>query len=150
MGNIVCPLVQCAHLDGGRRCETFTPFGQLCMPHSISDLGLSLLRSRIPGTMFGLRAAKVFEAGEHVAWYSGIVVERSRSHPNRDWLVWICSTRVLDTRRSDEPGLARWVNSSRGTGLPSNVRIVTCARTNSVRLVASSRIVVGEEILADY
>jgi hypothetical protein len=54
-------------------------------------------------------------------------------------------TQCRDARRTDEPGLARWINDSRGTSHRNNVKL-----TGSYTAKATRNIAANAELFASY
>lgn len=67
--------VRCKHKSGQRQCKRRTYLGSRCMQHSVMDLGLKVARSTIKHAGRGLFAAKGFDKGDIIDYYTGEVLD---------------------------------------------------------------------------
>ena len=130
----------------GERCKLRTGRGRKCWHHTLRDDNLRVKQSTVPAAGLGLfTGAKPMKKGASIP-YTGQDLSRraiDRRYGDATAQYTLCRAQSCrDARRTDEPGLARWINDSRGT---PNVRL-----TGAFTAKATRRIPPHTELFASY
>ena len=133
----------------GERCRLRTARGRKCWQHALKQDNLRVKSSNVTAAGLGLfTGAKPMKKGARIK-YSGEQLTRTqvdRRYKNETAQYTLCrSQSCRDARRTDEPGLARWINDSRGTPMRNNVRLTGGFTAKAVRNIPPNT-----EIFASY
>ena len=134
----------------GERCRLRSARGRMCWLHALRDLNLRVKTSNVKGAGLGLYTGnKPLKKGASVP-YTGESLTRAqvdRRYKNETAQYTLCRSAksCRDAIRSDEPGLARFINDSRGTTHRNNMRL-----TGAYTAKATRRIPPHTELFASY
>ena len=135
----------------GERCRLRTASGRKCWQHTLKQDNLRVKTSNVPAAGLGLfTGAKPMKKGASIP-YTGENLSRRAIDINRygdataQYTLCRSKTQCRDARRTDEPGLARWINDSRGTTMRNNAKL-----TGGFTAKASRNIPANTEIFASY
>ena len=134
----------------GERCRLRTTRGRKCWRHTLRDDNLRVKQSNVPAAGLGLfTGAKPMKKGASIP-YTGENLSRSaidRRYGDETAQYTLCrsNTHCRDARRTDTPGLARWINDSRSTTHRNNVKL-----TSAYTAKATRNIPPNTEIFASY
>ena len=135
----------------GARCRLRTARGRKCWHHTKRDDNLRVKDSGIPGAGLGLFADREpIKRGARVTTYTGqdltrAQVQRRYKGERGEYVLCRSKNSCRDSRRTDEPGLGRWVNDARGTGKRPNARL-----TRAYTVKATKNIPPFSQILVSY
>ena len=144
---------QCIATAGstGQRCKLRTARGRKCWHHTLRDENLRVKTSGVARAGLGLFSGKKkIKKGKSITKYTGEAMTRQEvetrySGKTAQYTLCASKTKCRDARRTDEPGLARWVNDSRGTKKKNNAKL-----TQSYTVKATRNIPPNTEIFAGY
>ena len=131
------------------RCKLRTARGKKCWHHTRRDEGLRVKASGVTEAGLGLYTTRPMKKGTSIK-YSGEQLTRAqvnRRHQSETAQYTLCRSAqsCRDARRTDEPGMARWINDSRGTPMRNNARLTGAYTARATRNIPSNT-----EILASY
>ena len=134
----------------GERCRLRSGRGRLCWQHALRDLNLRVKTSNVKAAGLGLYSGKKAIKKGTLIPYSGEQLTRAqidRRYGDKTAQYTLCRSAksCLDARRTDEPGMARWINDSRGTSHRNNTRL-----TGAYTATATRKIPPNTEIFASY
>ena len=133
----------------GQRCKLRTARGRKCWHHTLRDENLRVKKSGVKGAGLGLFSGKKrIKKGKSIK-YTGQDVSRAavtaRYPGGAQYVLCRSKTACKDARRTDEKGMGRWVNDSRGTKKKNNARL-----TKAYSVKATRNIPPHTEIFASY
>ena len=134
----------------GERCRLRTARGRKCWQHALKQDNLRVKPSNVKAAGLGLYSGKkAIRKGTSIK-YSGEQLTRAqidRRYGDKTAQYTLCRSAksCLDARRTDEPGMARWINDSRGTSHRNNTRL-----TGGFTATATRKIPPNTEIFASY
>ena len=133
----------------GERCKLRTARGRRCFHHSRRDEGLRVKASNVAAAGLGLYTTRPMKKGTSIK-YTGeeltrAQVDRRYGDETAQYTLCRSAQSCRDARRSDEPGMARWINDSRGTSHRNNVKLTGAYTAKAVRNIAANR-----ELFASY
>ena len=135
----------------GQRCKLLTARGRKCWHHTLRDENLRVKKSGVPGAGLGLYSGKKrFKKGISITKYTGEKVSRQEVEKRyrkttAQYALCGSKTKCRDARRTDEPGLGRWANDSRGTKKRNNAKLTAAYSVKSTRNIPPDT-----EIFASY
>ena len=136
----------------GQRCKLRTARGRKCWHHTLRDQNLRVKKSGVPGAGLGLYSGKKrIKKGTSITKYTGEELTKQAIHKRYPGKMTaqhaLCGskTKCRDARRTDEPGLGRWANDSRGTKKRNNARLTAGYSVQSTRTIPPDT-----EIFASY
>ena len=136
----------------GEQCKLRTARGRKCWHHTLRDDNLRVKKSGVPGAGLGLYSGKKrIKKGKSITKYTGEEMTKRAIHkryPGKTTAQYtLCSSKAKcrDARRTDEPGLGRWANDSRGTKRRNNAKLTSAYTVKSTRTIPPDT-----EIFASY
>ena len=134
----------------GERCRLRTARGRKCFHHSLRDDNLRVKQSSVKAAGLGLfTGAKPMKKGASIPYtgenLSRRAIDRRYGDSTAQYTLCRSKTQCRDALRTDTPGLARWINDSRGTTMRNNAKL-----TGGFTAKASRNIPANTEILASY
>ena len=135
----------------GQRCKLRTARGRKCWHHTLRDHNLRVKPSGVKGAGLGLYSGKKrIKKGTSITRYTGEQMTRKevgQRYPGKRGQYTLCGSKAKcrDARRSDEPGLGRWANDSRGTKKRNNAKLTQAYTVKSTRTIPPDT-----EIFASY
>ena len=133
----------------GERCRLRTARGKKCWLHTRRDEGLRVKASAVTEAGLGLYTTRPMKKGASIPYtgenLSRSAIDRRYGGATAQYTLCRSKTKCRDARRTDEPGLARWINDSRGTPMRNNVRL-----TGGFTAKATRNIPPNTEIFASY
>jgi hypothetical protein len=136
----------------GQRCKLRTARGRKCWHHTLRDDNLRIKKSGVKGAGLGLFSGKKrIKKGTSITRYTGEKVSRQevkKRYPGKTTAQYtLCGskTKCRDARRTDESGLGRWANDSRGTKKRNNAKLTSAYTVKSTRTIPPDT-----EIFASY
>ena len=143
---------QCAAIaeSTGQRCRLRTARGRKCWQHALKQDNLRVKQSNVAAAGLGLftgskpmkKGASIPYTGENL---SRRAIDRRYGDATAQYTLCRSKTQCRDARRTDTPGLARWINDSRGTTMRNNAKL-----TGGFTAKASRNIPANTEIFASY
>ena len=133
----------------GERCRLRTARGRKCWQHTLQD-NLRVKSSNVTAAGLGLfTGAKPMRKGTSIPYtgenLSRRAIDRRYGDATAQYTLCRSKTQCRDARRTDTPGLARWINDSRGTTMRNNAKL-----TGGFTAKASRNIPANTEIFASY
>ena len=126
----------------GERCKLRTARGRRCFHHSLRDHNLRVKKSSVPNGGLGLYSGtKPIRKGRTITQYTGeplsraAVDERYPGDVTAQYVLCGSKRKCRDARRTDEPGLGRWANDSRGTKKRNNAKLTSSYTVKSTRTI---------------
>ena len=134
----------------GERCKLRTARGRKCWHHTLRDDNLRVKKSNVPAAGLGLfTGAKPMKKGASIPYtgenLSRRAIDRRYGDATAQYTLCRSKTHCRDARRTDTPGLARWINDSRGTAHRNNVKLTSAYTAKATRNIAANT-----EIFASY
>ena len=136
------------------RCKLRTTRGRKCWHYTLRDHNLRVKKSGVKGAGLALYSGKKkIKKGTSITKYTGEKVTKQaiqKRHPGKTTAQYtLCGskTKCRDARRTDEPGLGRWANDSRGGKKRNNARRTAAY---SVKSTHTRNIPPDAEIFASY
>ena len=143
---------RCSAIAGstGEQCKLRTARGRKCFHHTRRDEGLRVKASAVTEAGLGLYTTRPMKKGTSITKYTGeeltrAQVDRRYGDETAQYTLCRSAQSCRDARRSDEPGMARWINDSRGTAMRNNVRLTSAYTAKATRNIAANR-----ELFASY
>ena len=135
--------------SSGERCRLRTARGKKCWLHTRRDEGLRVKASAVTEAGLGLYTTRPMKKGTSIK-YTGeeltrAQVDRRYGDETAQYTLCRSAQSCRDGRRSDEPGMARWINDSRGTSHRSNVKLTGAYTAKATRNIGANR-----ELFASY
>ena len=134
----------------GERCRLMTARGRRCWHHTLRDDNLRVKQSNVAAAGLGLYSGKTaIKKGTSIK-YSGeqltrAQVDRRYGDETAQYTLCRSAQSCRDARRTDEPGMARWINDARGTPMRNNARL-----TGAYTAKATRNIQPNSEIFTSY
>ena len=141
--------------NAGTQCKSLTRKGAFCWLHLQAIKRLRIKPSSIAGAGLGLWVGKVkqepgFKKGDKVADYSGDLIEHEEDADiGGPYVLGLSKTLAIDASRTNV-GEGRYANDSRGTGVPTNARLVCNPGRKSAVLEATRDLQGQEEVFVSY
>ena len=133
----------------GERCRLRSARGKKCWLHTRRDEGLRVKASGVTEAGLGLYTTRPLKKGASIP-YTGEELTRAQvnhRYGNETAQYTLCRSKnhCRDARNSDTPGLARWINDSRGTSHRNNVKLTGAYTAKATRNIAANA-----ELFASY
>lgn len=141
----------------GIRCTRYTYQGHKCASHLLAEDGLMIKQSTIPNSGKGLFTAIARRKGDRLAPYTGqrITLENPDITYGGPYVLQLSRTQFIDAAHTSSgagrySNTCRMANVKRGEARGNNAGLVLDRSKKAVWIVASRKILAGQEIFTAY